>query len=435
MQSLLFKNARILGRETADILVIDQQIAAVGHLNQKDYPEAEHYDASGLVALPGLVDLHTHLRQPGEEDSETVETGSQAAALGGYTCVHAMANTTPSADSAEIVEQVYLLGRQSGWVEVRPVGAVTKGLAGSELSDLEEMAESKAKVRVFSDDGKCVFDALLMRQALQRLKPFGALIAQHAQEPRLTIDAQMNESDLSRELELTGWPTVAEEAIIARDVLLSQYLDVPVHICHLSTANAVEIVRLAKSKGIKVSAEATPHHLLLTEQCATSLDPVYKVNPPLRTQADVQALRAGLADGTIDIVGTDHAPHSAEKKSCGWQAGAFGMIGLETALPVVHTVMVKNGPMDFADLARVLSIRPAQLGQVANQGQSLAAGSPANICFFDPDYRFEVSKLAQHSKSSNTPFVGQTLYGQVVYTCFEGTLTVKSAQLNRPHRY
>ena len=304
------------------------------------------------------MDLHTHLREPGREDAETVETGTLAAAMGGFTAVFAMANTDPVADTAGVVEQVWRLGREAGHCDVYPVGAVTVGLGGERLAELGAMADSAAHVRVFSDDGKCVSDAVLMRRALEYVKAFDGVVAQHAQEPRLTEDAQMNEGELSGRLGLRGWPAVAEEAIIARDCLLAAHVGSRLHICHVSTAGSVEIVRWAKSKGWPVTAEACPHHLLLTDELAATYDPIYKVNPPLRSAVDVEALREGLADGTIDIVATDHAPHPHEDKDCEWQAAAFGMIGLETALSIVQQTMVDTGLLDWAG-RRASGCRPS----------------------------------------------------------------------------
>ena len=321
-----------------------------------------------------MVDVHTHLREPGREDAETVETGTRAAALGGFTAVHAMANSTPVADTAGVVEQVHSLGRAAGWVDVRPVGAVTVGLAGEQLAELGAMADSRAQVRMFSDDGICVHDPVLMRRALEYVKAFDGVVAQHAQEPRLTAGAQMNEGEVSAVLGLTGWPAVAEESIIARDVLLAQHVGSRLHVCHVSTAGSVEIIRWAKGRGINVTAEVTPHHLLLTDELVRSYDPVYKVNPPLRTNDDVQALRAALADGTIDVVGTDHAPHPSEHKECEWAQAAMGMTGLETALSVVQHAMIETGLMTWADFARVTSTAPAGIGRLADQGRPLEEG-------------------------------------------------------------
>ncbi len=431
-KTYLIRNASILGRETADILIEAGLISAVGPALQA--PEnAVVLEAEGLIALPGMVDLHTHLREPGREDAETVETGTRAAALGGFTAVHAMANSNPVADTAGVVEQVWSLGRRSGWVDVRPVGAVTVGLEGERLAELGAMADSRARVRVFSDDGKCVSDPVLMRRALEYVKAFDGVIAQHAQEPRLTEGAQMNEGEVSAVLGLAGWPAVAEESIIARDVLLARHTGSRLHVCHVSTAGSVEIIRWAKERGINVTAEATPHHLLLTDDLVRSYDPVYKVNPPLRTASDVEALRRGLADGTIDIVGTDHAPHPSEHKECEWAQAAMGMTGLETALSVVQHAMIDTGLMDWEGFARVTSVTPAAIGGVQTQGRPLAAGEPANVILVDPSARRTVDPNRMASKGRNSPFAGLELPGVVQATFFAGHPTVLNAALNTPH--
>lgn len=422
-------SADILGEGRHDILVKDGVIAAIGDEARDGAKDVRRVDADGLIALPGLVDIHTHLRQPGQEDAETIETGTRAAAAGGYTAVHAMANTTPVADTASVVDQVWEIGRECGWVEVRPVGAVTKGLKGEQLSAMGAMANSRAKVRVFSDDGKCVSDPVLMRRALEYVKTFDGVVAQHSQDPLLTEGAQMNESPLSGELGLPGWPAVAEEAIIARDILLAKHVGSRVHVCHLSTAGSVELIRWGKKMGVKVTAEATPHHLFLTEELARSYDPLYKVNPPLRTAEDVEAVRQGLADGTIDVVGTDHAPHPLESKDCEWQAGAFGMTGLETALPILIETMVNTGRMTWADIARVLSTTPAKIGRVSTQGQGLVVGALANITLVDPSVRRIVDPATQQSRSSNSPYRGMELPGQVLYTFHRGESTVLAGEL------
>jgi dihydroorotase len=385
---------------------------------------AQTIDADGLVALPGLVDLHTHLREPGREDAETVETGTLAAAMGGYTAVHAMANTEPVADTAGVVEQVWRLGEQAGHCEVRPVGAVTVGLAGERLAELGAMADSAARVRVFSDDGKCVHDPLVMRRALEYVKAFDGVIAQHAQEPRLTESAQMNEGEWSGVLGLAGWPAVAEEAIIARDCLLAAHVRSRVHFCHVSTAGSVELIRWAKGKGWDVTAEVTPHHLFLTDELVASYDPVFKVNPPLRTEADVTALREALADGTIDAVATDHAPHPLEDKEAEWAAAAFGMTGLETSLSVVAAAMVDTGLLDWAGVADRMSVRPAQIGRLARHGQPLEPGSTANLVLVDPQARWTVDAANTVSRSRNNPFAGRELSARVVATFLRGRPTV-----------
>lgn len=425
--SLVIRNVSILGETSADISVVDGLISDIAAPNS--LTGSTVVEASGLVLLPGLVDLHTHLREPGREDAETVDTGTLAAARGGFTAVHAMANTTPVADTAGVVEQVWRLGQESGHCDVFPVGAVTQGLKGESLAELGAMADSAARVRVFSDDGKCVSDAVLMRRALEYVKAFDGVIAQHAQEPRLTEDAQMNEGVVSSVLGLRGWPAVAEEAIIARDVLLAEHVGARLHICHLSTAGSVEIVRWAKSRGINVTAEVTPHHLLLTDETARTYDPVYKVNPPLRTQADVIALREALADGTIDIVATDHAPHAIEDKDCEWSAAAFGMVGLETALSIVATTMVSTGRMTWADVARVMSSNPAAIGRVTDShGREIAVGAPANFVLIDPTASYTVDRSETASKSRNNPFHGEVLQARVVRTMLRGKTTFEVAQ-------
>ncbi|MBD8043583.1 dihydroorotase [Arthrobacter sp. Sa2BUA2] len=427
----LIRGASLLGKERADLLIQDGLIAAVGQ--DLTGPEgALVIDADGLIALPGMVDLHTHLREPGREDAETVETGTRAAALGGFTSVHAMANSNPVADTAGVVEQVYSLGLKSGWVDVRPVGAVTVGLKGERMAELGAMADSRARVRVFSDDGMCVHDPILMRRALEYVKAFDGVIAQHAQEPRMTDGAQMHEGDVSAVLGLPGWPAVAEESIIARDVLLAQHTGSRLHICHVSTAGSVEIIRWAKERGINVTAEVTPHHLLLTDESVRSYDPVYKVNPPLRTESDVEALRRGLADGTIDIVGTDHAPHPSEHKECEWAQAAMGMTGLETALSVVQATMIDTGLMTWADFARVTSAAPAEIGRVATQGRPLEPGEPANVILVDPAARRTVDPHKMATMGRNSPFAGLELPGVVRTNFFAGHPTVLDGVLNTP---
>ena len=430
MTGLLIRGAALLGSERADLRVRDGLIVARGRLT----PEAGErvVDAEGLVALPGLVDLHTHLREPGGEASETVLTGTRAAAAGGFTAVHAMANTSPVADTAGVVEQVLRLGERAGYVDVRPVGAVTVGLAGEQLAEIGAMARSAAAVRVFSDDGHCVHDPLLMRRALEYVATFDGVVAQHAQEPRLTVGAQMNEGALSGELGLAGWPAVAEEAIIARDVLLAEHVGARLHICHLSTAGSVDIVRWAKARGIAITAEVTPHHLLLTEELARSYDARFKVNPPLRRDEDVLALRAALADGTIDIVATDHAPHPVEAKECTWAEAAFGMVGLESALSVVQHTMVETGLIEWADVARVLSTAPAAIGRVQGYDQPLAVGRPANVTLVDPAHRRTWSVDDLRGRSTNTPYLARELPGRVIATALRGVLTLVDGALVDP---
>ncbi len=424
MSSLVIKNATLSNGDVRDIKIEGETIVEIGAPLEGD----RVIDASGLIALCGFVDLHTHLREPGLEAAETVLTGSRAAAVGGYTAVHAMANTNPVADSAAVVEQVYRLGQEAGYVDVFPIGAVTVGLNGERLAELGTMARSAAKVRVFSDDGKCVSDPLLMKRAMEYVKQFDGVIAQHAQDPALTVGAQMNEGEVSSELGLTGWPGVAEESIIARDVLLAESLDARLHICHLSTARSVDIVRWAKQRGVKVTAEVTPHHLLLTDELARTYDPVYKVNPPLRTSADVGALRAALADGTIDIIATDHAPHPSESKECEWDSAAFGMIGLETALSVAQLALIESGASNWKRVEEVMSIAPARIAGDKNHGLGITVGAAANLTLVDPKAERVISNPTM-SKSSNNPYVDLRLPGRVVHTFLRGKQTVKDARI------
>lgn len=420
MSAFIITGARVNGESLGDVAVRDGVIVEAADLPVG----ATRIDADGLVLLPGLVDLHTHLREPGREDAETIESGSRAAARGGWTAVHAMANTNPVADTAGVVEQVWSRGREIGLVDVIPVGAVTVGLKGEHLSEMGAMAHSRARVRLFSDDGVCVYDPVIMRRALEYVKSFDGAIVQHAQDLRLTEGAQMHEGDVSAELGLAGWPAVAEESIVARDVLLAGHVGSRVHIQHLSTAGSVDIVRWAKSRGIQVTAEATPHHLLLTHEEARTYNPLFKVNPPLRTAEDVEAVRAGLADGTIDIVATDHAPHASEDKDCEWASASFGMLGLETALGIVQQVMIESGRMTWRDVARVMSHAPARIGRVdADHGRPIAVGEPANLTLVDPSARWTVDAAALASRSRNTPYAGRELPGRAVATFLRGRPT------------
>ncbi|MGZ4600165.1 MAG: dihydroorotase [Oryzihumus sp.] len=426
--SLLIKGADLAGAGAGDLLVRDGVIVEAGTVSAP--ADAEVIDADGLVALPGLVDLHTHLREPGREDAETIASGSAAAAVGGYTAVLAMANTSPVTDTAEAAERVAELGQRAGLVDVQPVGAVTKGLAGEELAELGLMARSRARVRVFSDDGRCVADARVMRRALEYVKAFGGVVSQHSQDPRLAgPDACCHEGELSGRLGLPGWPAVAEESIVARDVMLARHTGSRVHVAHASTAGTVEVLRWAKAQGIAVTAEVTPHHLVLTTDLLAGYDPTFKVNPPLRPAEDVEALREALADGTIDAVATDHAPHARHDKEHAFVDAAFGMLGLETALSVVSDVMVRSGRLDWAGVARVMSVSPARIAGLSGHGRPLAVGEPANLTLVDPDATVTIDRQASHSLSRNNPWHGRTFTGAVHGTVLRGRPTVLKGAL------
>jgi len=428
-RTMILKNARLVDGSVVDLRI---QNGLIAEISTSLPNSADAIDLDKNLLIPGLVDLHTHLREPGREDSETVASASAAAVTGGYTAVSAMANTFPVADTAGVVEQVFRLGQEAGLCDVFPIGAVTQGLNGASLAELGAMANSLARVRMFSDDGKCVFDPLLMRRALEYVKSFNGIIAQHAQDPRLTVGAQMNEGVISGQLGLTGWPAVAEEAIIARDILLADHVGSRLHICHLTTAGGVELVRAAKARGINVTAEVTPHHLLLTDDLVVGYDPVFKVNPPLRTSKDVEALRIGLADGTIDVVATDHAPHPAEDKDCEWQGAAFGMLGLETALSVVASAMIDTKLMDWATLVERMSIAPARIAGYGSHGGTIAVGSAANLAVIDTSAVWQVDRNRLVSKSRNTPFHGMNVSAVVKRTIFKGLEVFSNGEvLNR----
>ncbi|MSO28697.1 MAG: dihydroorotase [Candidatus Planktophila sp.] len=431
--SFLLTGVTLPNGSKSDIAISDGKISDIA-ANLIAGKGVTKVDLAGSIALPGLVDLHTHLREPGKEDAETVLSGTMAAAKGGFVAVSAMANTSPVADTAGVVEQVFALGQSAGFADVFPIGAVTEGLKGENLAEIGAMADSRARVRVFSDDGSCVFDPLVMRRALEYVKKFDGVIAQHAQDPRLTQGAQMNEGEISSRLGLKGWPAVAEEAIIARDVLLADHVQSRLHICHLTTAGGVEIIRWAKARGIRVTAEVTPHHLLLTDESALSYDPIFKVNPPLRTQKDVEALREGLADGTIDIVATDHAPHPAEAKECEWQEAAFGMLGLESALSIINQTMVQTGLMNWEAVADRMSYAPAKIARYADHGKALAVGSIANITLINPAHSYRVDRDLVASRSRNTPFHGMDLLGAVTATFFRGLPTFLFGKLTSIHQ-
>jgi len=422
---IVIKNATAANGEKIDLVVEGETIAAIGPAGTIEAQD-EVFDASGLRVFSGFVDLHTHLRQPGFEASETVLTGSRSAAVGGYTAVLAMANTLPVTDNPTVANLVRELGENAGLVQVQPVGAVTLGLEGKALADLAGM-HREAGVRVFSDDGNCVSDPDLMRAALEAVAKFSGVIAQHAQDPEQTRGAQMNAGALATELGLEGWPVSAEAEIIARDIELAATTGGHLHICHLTSEAAVAAVRAGKERGVEITAEVTPHHLMLTEDLVRSYDPVYKVNPPLRRESDVIALRAALIDGTIDALGTDHAPHSSEKKDCEWQHAAFGMVGLEHAASVLQQVLIESGESDWQRFEEVIASSPARIAGLANQG-SLAVGAAANITLYDPNARRVISAETA-SLSTNNPFAGRELPGAVVAVWYRGRQTVANGQV------
>ena len=427
MSDLLITGARIVGDHAADVVIRDGQIAQIGDV---DAGGVEVFDADGLVLLPGLVDLHTHLREPGREDAETVRSGTAAAAAGGYTAVLAMANTSPVTDTAEAAERILDLGVATGHADVQPIGAVTKGLEGAELAELALMHRSRAAVRVFSDDGRCVGDARVMRRALEYIRAFDGVISQHAQNPDLAgPSACCHEGELSGRLGLPGWPAAAETTIIARDIELALLTGSRVHVAHVTTAEGLDVVRWGKQRGARITAEVTPHHLLLTTDLLTSYDPVYKVNPPLRPAEDAEALRQGLVDGTIDAVATDHAPHARHDKEHAFVDAAFGMLGLETAFAIIHDLMVSTERMSLADLARVMSTTPARIAGLAGHGQGITAGSAANLVLVDPSAKTTVDRDASHSLSRNNPYHGRTLTGAVHATILRGRVTARAGEV------
>jgi dihydroorotase len=421
--SVLIRGVRLYGEgDPVDVLVDNGQIAQIGSGLAVD-DGVEVIDASGQVLLPGFVDLHTHLREPGREDTETIETGSAAAALGGFTAVFAMANTNPVGDSVVVTDHVWHRGQQVGLVDVHPVGAVTVGLEGKQLTEMAMMANGAGQVRMFSDDGKCVHDPLVMRRALEYATGLGVLIAQHAEEPRLTVGAVAHEGANAAKLGLAGWPRAAEESIVARDAILARDAGARVHICHASTAGTVEILKWAKAQGISITAEVTPHHLLLDDSRLVSYDGVNRVNPPLREASDAQALRQALVDGIIDCVATDHAPHADHEKCVEFAAARPGMLGLQTALSVVVETMVVPGLLSWRDIARVMSENPARIAGLPDQGRPLEVGEPANLTIVDPDATWTVSGPELASRSANTPYESMTLPATVTATLLRGTVT------------
>jgi dihydroorotase len=420
VRDLLIRGADLVGHGSSDLLIRNGRFVDPGDAGG----DVDQVDADGLIALPGLVDLHTHLREPGREDAETVQSGTLAAARGGFTAVLAMANTTPVTDTAESAEYVAALGARDGYAQVVPVGAVSKGLDGAELAELGLMARSSARVRVFSDDGHCVSDARLMRRALEYVRAFDGVVAQHAQDPQLAgVSACCHEGEISGKLGLPGWPAAAEASVVARDVQIAELTRSRLHICHVSCAETVDVIRWAKQREINVTAEVAPHHLMLTTDEVLGYDPTYKVNPPLRPHEDVEALRHALTDGTIDAVATDHAPHARHGKEHAFAEAAFGMLGLETALAAVVEAMINSGLLSWSELADRMSIMPAHIARLVDQGRPLAVGEPANVILVDPAARWVVDRNDSASLSRNNPWHGRELPDPVVATVWAGRIT------------
>jgi dihydroorotase len=423
--TIILRGVRILGGPPADLRIDGDRITAVGGgIDAGASPGARVISADGLIVLPAFVDLHTHLREPGGEDSETIATGTRAAAAGGYSDVFAMANCDPVTDTPDRVRNVFRAAARDSACRIHAAGAVTTGLAGRELAPIGAMA--RAGARMFSDDGHCVDDPAIMRAALRESARAGTFIAQHAQSGSLAAGGQVNEGPAAGRTGLSPWPAAAEETIVARDVILTGHTPGSrLHVCHVSTAGTVDLVRWAKRQGRAVTAEVTPHHLLLTDDRASGRDPLYKVNPPLRTAEDVDALRTALRDGTIDAVATDHAPHNAARKDQDWCHAAFGMTGLETALAVVADVLTdQDGEPDWALVSEVMSRRPARIGGIADEaGRALAPGEPATFTVIDPEAQWRVDPAAGQSMSRNSPFTGRCFRHRVTATMIAGHVT------------
>lgn len=430
-EELVLSGVRPYGEgEPVDVLIRDGVIAEIGaSVDAAD--DAQVLSFEGDVLLPGLVDMHVHLREPGREDTETLETGSRAAARGGFTAVFTMANTKPVTDDPSTAEAVWLKSQAVGLCDVHPVGSITKDLDGKNLTEFGMMADSQAKVRMFSDDGKCVDDPLIMRRALEYSKGMDVLLAQHCEDPRLTVGAVAHEGEVAARLGLSGWPRVAEESIVIRDALLARDYGGRMHICHASTAGTVELLKWARANGIPLTAEVTPHHLLLTDEVLETYDGVYRVNPPLREQSDVDALRQALIDGDIDCVATDHAPHGSEEKCCEFDHAKPGMLGLETSLPIIAEQFVLNGPCDWRWVAKVMSERPAEITRLPGHGRPVAVGEPANLTVIDPGKTWTVNGEELASKSSNTPYEDMEMAVSVSATVLRGMVTaLRSADQN-----
>jgi len=411
-----------------DVLIDGERVAAVGQ-GLEVGGHVEVVDVTGCWVTPGLVDLHTHLREPGGESDEDVASGSRAAAAGGFTVVCAMANTDPVCDTSTVAELVWQRGRDIGLVDVRPVGAITRGLAGVELAPFGELRGSAAEVDAFSDDGLPVADPLVMRRALEYARAFDVVVCDHAQDPLLSAGGQMHEGAVSSRLGLPGWPREAEDVMVARDLILAEGTGGRLHVLHVSTAGSVALVRAAKERGVRVTAEVTPHHLALTDELVADYDPVMKVNPPLRAAEDLEALRAALTDGTIDAVATDHAPHGHERKQQPWEHAPHGMVGLETAFAVVNTVMVASGRMSPLAAIERMTAGPARVRALGGHGGPIAAGRPANLAILDPDLRWTPTVDGLVGRSRNSPFLGRELVGRARHTLLRGRFALRDGRV------
>lgn len=428
MTTLALNNVRPYGEDVLNLL-IDVTSGTIAEVSDTPFSDADEViDGEGNVLLPGLVDMHVHLREPGREDTETIATGSDAAAKGGFTAVFTMANTNPVIDQPFLAEAVWSKGQEYGKCDVYPVGSITQGLEGAQLTEIGLMARSG--VRMFSDDGKCVNDPQLMRRAIEYAKAHDVVLAQHAEDHRLTGSASAHEGEQAARLGLRGWPRVAEESIVARDAIMTRDYGGRYHLCHASTEGTVELLRFAKSQGIEVTAEVTPHHLMLTDDKLATYDGLFRVNPPLREARDAEALKQALLDGTVDVVATDHAPHGSEDKCVEFEHAKPGMLGLETSLAVVHRIFVETGLADWRFVAKVMSERPAEILRLEDQGRPIAAGEPANLVLVDPDSSWTARGEEMASKASNTPYEGIEFTARVVGTWLRGktTYTEKDSQ-------